>query len=88
MKQKRFANLRVNNDADSFFRVSRLVEVYRAQSVGMAHYWDPSIILNIADELVAPAGDHEVDVLIQVKERVHLRTRLDGLNIGVGEVCP
>ena len=44
--------------------------------------------MNIADELVAPAGDHEVNVLIQAKERVHLRTRLDGLNIGVREVGP
>ena len=27
-------------------------------------------------------------IQIQVEERVHLCARLDGLNIGVGEVCP
>ena len=57
------------------------VDVDRAQAVRMPHDRDASAILDVADEAVAPAWDDEIDVLVELEQRGHLRSRLDRLDV-------
>lgn len=48
----------------------------------MSHDRDAGAVLNIADEAVAASWDDEIDVLVELEQRRHLRSRLDGLDVG------
>ena len=69
----------VHDDTLRLVPVGRLVEVYRAEPVGVAHDGYARAALDLAHERVAPARDDEVDVLVLREQRGDLGARLDGL---------
>ncbi len=47
----------------------------------MPHDRDARVVLDVADEAVAPTWDDQVDVLVQLKECGDLCSGLDGLDV-------
>lgn len=47
----------------------------------MAHDCDARAVLDVLDERVAPARDHQVDVLVTREQRRDLAARLDRLDV-------
>lgn len=54
----------------------------------MSHHRYPCAILDVPDQAVTPPWDDEIDVLVQVEQRGHLRPRLYRLDICARDGCP
>ena len=72
-------NLRVHHDTLRFFPVRRLVQIYRADPVRMAHDRYTRVVLDLTHQRIAPARYDQIDVPVLREQRRHFRARLDGL---------
>lgn len=73
--------LGVKYHANSFFQFGRLVDEDVTETVRVTHDWDPGVVLDISHEGVASPWDHQIDVLVQRKERGDVFPCVYGLDV-------
>lgn len=81
----RVAQLGVQEDLDGHVGVGVLVDVDAAEAIGVAEDGDAGVVFDVADQFVGAAGDHEVDVFVEVEERGDDVAGGDELDGGVGD---
>ena len=72
-------NLGVHHHTLRLFPVRRLVKIYRADPVRVAHDRYARAVLDLAHQRIAPARYDQIDVSVLREQRRHFRARLDGL---------
>ena len=83
----RVLELRVEDDRRRHRLVRGAVHVDVADALGVAEDRDARRRLDVLDEVVAAARDHEVDVVVEREERVHLGPAADGLERAVRDTA-
>lgn len=71
----------IDHHSNRLLRICAFIQVHCAQSIRMAHDRYAGVILNIADETVASAGDYKVDIPIESQQRANFIARLDSLYV-------
>ena len=85
---RRILRLPVHREVHRHLHIRRLVHVEVADAVGVAEDGDARILLDEADELVAPPGDEQVDGVVPREEGVDILAGLDELEAGRGDALP
>ena len=78
-------HFRIQNHANGRFELGGFIHKDVAETVRVAHDWDPGVVLDISYEGVAPPWDHQIDVLVQRKEGGDVFPCVYGLDVCLWE---